>query len=140
MTTSGERADTGLAVASKVVAVGNPAAGADWAFNVISTLTLVGVAALLTTSAVVANRTVQLTIADNGGHRVYSSPFSGNQAASNAERYSWGAGLALSGAGGSNSCPTPSGLVVGAGWTIATFTGALDVGDQWSNIVLTFAG
>lgn len=140
MTTSGERADTGLAVASIVAQAGNPAAGNDWAVGEASSKQLVAVFAQLVTSAVVANRLPSLKIQDGAGRVAAQIPASSVQAASLTETYVWAVGMPFASGQNVNLVPLPGGVAVGNGWIISTVTTALQAADQWSNIFITFGG
>ena len=140
MTTSGERADTGLQVVSKIVTVANPAAGADWLFALTAPGLLIAVNAVLTTSAVVANRVPSFKLQDTGGDEIWECANGVNQAAAQVRRYMAGATGSVANIGTQQYFFTPPGLVMSTGWAIRSNTVALDVGDQWSQIVLTFAG
>lgn len=140
MSTSGERVNLGSSLANVVIAVGNPAVATDWSFALTKTGTLLCVAAVLTTSATVANRIPQLVLSDNAGHILSQSSNAPAEPASSVVSYYWypGAGH-INAAGVVVTNPIPP-LTLATGWTISTQTSGLSAGDQWSLIVLTFAG
>lgn len=140
MTTSGERADTGLQVVSKVVAVANPAAGADWSFVTTSTVQILCVICQLQASAVVANRTPFIEFVTPGGISLFDNGAPGPIAAGGTGAYRMAPAFPSVNNGGTMTIPIPQGLVLATGSTIRVATINLDAGDQWSAIVLTFAG
>lgn len=140
MGTSGERGFVGEQVASVVVAPANPAAGADWSFVVVTARQLLAVTATLVTSATVANRTPQLKIATPTPVTVLLTGLLPAQAASATVVYQWYQGAPTSGAAGATETTGVPPVVPGVNWTVGTSTTGLQVGDQWSAIVLTFAG
>lgn len=140
MATSGERGAAGASAVDVTLALANPGAGADWQTNPTGTHQLVAVFAQLVTSATVANRLPALQILDPTGHIACSLPASSVQAASLTETYLWGQGLPFSSGQNANLVPLPTGLTLGQTWTIKTVSTALQAGDQWSAIVLTFSG
>lgn len=121
-------------------AVANPAAGVDFTTNSAGTRGLLAVFATLVTSATVANRLPALQVVDGAGHVVASLPASSVQAAGLTETYLWAVGNPFSSGQNANFAPLPSGLVVAPTWTVKAVTAAIQATDQWSNIVLTFAG
>lgn len=113
-----------------------PAAGADWLVTVPAghLYRIRSIAAILTTSAAVANRQANLAIGD-GESTFITVPANAVQAASLAWTYGWWplavalqTGLAL-------EAPLPD-LQLMAGWTIGSAVGAIDVADAWTNIRL----
>lgn len=140
MATSGERAQVGSAVASTVQTVANPAAGAEWTFAFTSTKALIAVTAVLATSATVANRQPILQITDNGGHVIAQTVGASPQTAGQTWTYSFFPGATQTGANGRLLAPIPPNIVVATNWSIQTVGSGLQAGDQWSGIVLTFAG
>ena len=140
MTTSGEQPNIGSFVVARLVAVGNPAAGADWSYAVTQAGQLLTVRALLVTSAAVANRFPVLIIADGAGHEVWRAANSISQPATITRQHVAGQGVQENFGGNVSGLNLPAGLVVGVGWTISTTTISLDVGDQWSGIVMAFPG
>lgn len=140
MTTTGERPSAASGVTSTVVAVGNPAAGADWSYALTRPMTLIAVQATLTTAIAVANRQPQLKLATSTPATLFLSPLTVAQAASLADTYVWFASAPLTTvASATATSPIPT-ITLGTGWTVATQTTALQGADQWSSIVLTFAG
>lgn len=122
------------------VPVASPAAGADWVASppAGSTWELLHVKAILTTSAVVANRAPVLRVRDNSGLDLDAYPAAAVVAASLAVEQDWEAGIGsqittiLNVAGMSEPPP-----LVPLGGSLRSLTANLDVGDQWSGIVLT---
>lgn len=134
-------ADPGKTEASAVATVtpANPAAGAQWSYVTSGRGLLVSITAVLTTDAVVANRTPRLTITDGGGHTVALTPLPPAQVASLAVSYCWYPGAPLGAVASSPmTAPVPT-IELGPGWTIASVTGGMDAGDQWSSIVVAFS-
>jgi len=119
----------------------NPAAGADWTFAVPAGAfyRLVAVSAILTTSAVVANRQVRLLL-DDGVNVYYVAPMVVNQTAGIAWRNSWGEALggSISADPSTVSSGLPSDNDMMSAFRVRTLTGNIDVGDQWSAIRLFF--
>jgi len=127
---------------AQAVTIGNPAAGTDWSQTVPTNARweLVAASALLTTSAVVANRQPRL-IADDGATPVFEAASPVAITAGLAIRESWGAGAGgpVSAdilTGGAVSSGLPNDLYLPAGFRVRSATGAIDVGDQWSAIRL----
>lgn len=140
MATSGEQSVSGIGAVSVVTAVGNPAAGADWSFVVPATRQLICVTALLTTAVAVANRTPQLKLATATPVTIVLSPLAPAQVASLADTYVWFPGAPLSAAAAATiTAPIPT-VTLAANSTIGTVTAGIQAADQWSAIVLTFAG
>lgn len=139
MSASGERSDGISNVASRTVALANPAAGADWSYTVTQVGLLVAAHAILATSAVVANRVPNLSLFDAGGNVMAEVASPSAQTAGITWRYSWFGGTTQEQNNGRVVIPLPLSLVLGVGFRFAIATSGLDVGDQWSNIVLTFS-
>ena len=140
MSSSGDRDPIGIGVLSRVQAPANPAAGADWQTNPNQASQLIAVTATLVTSATVANRLPALQLKDNAGHVLAQLPAQAVQAAGATIIYVWGQNQPYTVANGLSLAPVPAGIVMAANWTVGTSTTALQVGDQWSAIVATFAG
>lgn len=140
MSESGARQQAGSGVLSVVQAVAQPAAGNEVQASPTATRQLVAVFAQLVTSAAVANRLPALHVTDNAGHTLLSLPASSVQAASLTETYLWAVGMPFSSGQNANLIPLPSGLTIASNWTVSTVTAAIQAADQWSNVVLTFAG
>lgn len=87
----------------------------------------------LVTSAVVANRVIQLA-AFNGANVKAFSPSTVNQVASKNWAYSWSQGLVLATRADNNAYAIPwiMNLPLLAGETLQTQTSGIDAGDQWS--------
>lgn len=120
--------------------VGNPAAATDWTANPTAAGELIAVTATLTTSATVANRTPALQVLDAGAHILLNVPAATALAASLTGTYTWMVGGPYLGANNNNLAPIPAGLVIPATFTVKAVTANLSAGDQWTNIVLAFAG
>lgn len=122
----------------------SPAAGSDWSYEpsntdqgVVMTLT-----ATLTTSIVVASRLPAIYYKDQNGLTYLSADCGQPQAASLAVTYTWarefGLGLFAAPVNGQRvSAPLPDAWLQPAD-SIGTKTANMDVGDQWSNIVIRF--
>lgn len=133
MSTSG-----GASELPTVITPNNPAAGADWSFTLTQAGTLQAIRARLACSAVVANRFIHFRITDPSGNIVYQTPGPTAQGAGQTITYNCIPGTPYSSADTSNFIvPIPE-IPVGVGWVISSLTSALDAGDQWSNLVLTF--
>lgn len=120
----------------RAVQVPQPAAGADWTITVPAGVLwrLVSAFGLLATSSAVANRTAVLSIGD-GDTEFCRIPATGVQAASLTESYTWGVGLDSENTGPSQSQAIPE-YVLHAGAIVKSATANVDVGDQWSAVVL----
>jgi hypothetical protein len=116
--------------------VANPGAGAEWSFTVPGSIRqkVRGAHFTFTTSAVVATRDVTVVV-DDGANVLGRFPASITQIASLANEYTVSAApyspatLATVG-----MIPFPPDMVMLQGWRIRTQTGALDVGDAYTNI------
>lgn len=114
----------------------NPAAGAQLAFTATEQFELDAVRLILTTSAVVANRFMQLRILDGTGAVVWDDQ-PATVAASQSAGFNFYNGAGGQGAGNfSVQCSLPR-LVIPVGWQIVTTTTGLDVADQYSAVVIT---
>jgi hypothetical protein len=122
----------------RIVAAPTPAAGADPIFIVpaLSRWELQNLGALLTTSAVVANRVPHLIVDDNQGHQVYNFPASTNQVASSAVQYAAGVGVVAASNDNATMLVLPYPLHLNQGWRVGFKTTGLDVGDQWTVFAL----
>jgi hypothetical protein len=127
-------------VVLRVLPVAQPAAGADFSFAVPgeSSWGLVAVSATLVTSAAVANRVPVLRFTD-GSNVYFRKPALAAITATLTTQVSWVPELgsdqtALS--GGALTVPLPT-VYLAPGNVIACSTTAIDVGDQWSNVVVT---
>lgn len=121
----------------RVLDVPAPVAGAEWSFTVPSLgwLRIRSIVATLTTSAVVANRVAGFTLSDPD-RVAYAASSNLALPASSAQRivYMPGTGSGgLVGAGGTLLVPLPD-LIVPVGYVLKSFTGLIDVADQYSNV------
>lgn len=130
-------ARTGFTRRWRVIRVIPPAAGADWTLQATgaATLRVVSLRAVLTTSAVVANRQVTL-VADNTEDRWFQTAATAVQVNGTATSYSAYTGATPGGAaGGTLNLALPhAGLLLLPGFRLSVVTTAIDVGDQWSAI------
>jgi len=120
----------------RVVAVADPAAGADWSATVPGghVWVLEAIGARLTTDSTVVSRVPILTIGDGTGDVLEVAP-AGTAEASETRRFAWLPDQAgLTGLGGVIS-PLPR-LVLGPGWRVRVATLGLRGGDAWSQIRL----
>lgn len=131
----------------KLVTVAAPAAGADWTVTVPAGEYWVVIAAnaQLVTDANVAARGPKLAFdAGAAADTFYETGNSGTgQAASTTKQYSFGPGCAMetaspaSGVFSTFPLPVaPPAMILFPGYRIRMITGAIQVGDQWSNIRL----
>lgn len=109
----------------------NPAAGADLSYALTAAGLFVSLYGLLTTSITVANRFPALEITDSGGAILWAGGTNNAQAASLAQGFTFGSGLADS-SSVPRTGPGPTGLVLPAGALIKTNTASLQTTDQWS--------
>lgn len=125
---------------TRTITAPNPAAGADFTVTVPpgSSWIVQSVRAQLVTSAAVANRAVTLRIGD-GVSELRRIANVNVQAASLTWVYGWLPGYGFVPASGivQNYDLGETPPILNAGATIATSTGAIDVGDQWSGIALS---
>lgn len=124
---------------TRSITVSNPAAGANFSLTVPAGVAWVlnSVRATLVTSAVVASRSPDLQVKDGSGNIVMDAVSGVGEPASTTSVWVYGPGLATSTAlKASNSVGIPSGLHLLAGWVIQMNTVNIDVGDQWSTIVI----
>lgn len=115
-----------------VVRPAAPAAGSDWSLScpaghLYRILSIYGV---LTTSAVVATRVVNLSLSD-GIAEFLRIPAQGSQAASLANRYSWFPESAGDATGLGVNSPMPE-VTLMPGWSVSAKTDLIDAGDAWS--------
>jgi hypothetical protein len=123
----------------QVVRVANPAAGADWAASVTPGATWVPLAfaGTFTTSAVVANRAVELQYNDRS-RTFFNLPPTGVQAASLAWTYCWARETPIQNPPATalaNGGALPPFSLFG-GLQIKTATVNIDAADQWTNVTL----
>lgn len=120
--------------------VASPAAGAEWSLAVPARTTweVLSVRHKLTTSAVVANRAAGLKVSDPNGLTLYQLSPQAVIAASLNSFIDFLPGLGATEAIQQQQAllPTPAPILT-EGWTIGSLTGNIDVGDQYSGIVLT---
>lgn len=123
----------------RVLKVQNPAVGTDWTINVTAgTMWYVqSIAARLVTSAVVANRSTAIIASDGTDVFMRLSPVQ-VQVASVSSRYSWvkNQGYAASSTWAAGIVASFPSIPLFGGFAISASTPAIDVGDQWSEIVL----
>lgn len=117
----------------------NPAAGSEWTHTVDGRWfeRLLAVRYVLTTSAVVANRSARLALANADGKHVLAVPATGLVAAGTAVtvHLTAGAPAFASGTTGVSDGYLPD-LMVPSGWTWHINTAGLDAGDTETGIVL----
>jgi hypothetical protein len=118
-----------------------PAAGAE-SITVVpagQTWSLAGFTATLTTSATVANRTVNFVIDDGAGHIIWQGAAAVVQTATQVVTYQGNAGVPAGAAvvGGILQMPFPASMVMQPGWRIRTLTTNIQAGDQWSAAVVS---
>jgi len=120
------------------ILVANPAAGVDWTFTVPGSarLRLQSLRAVLTTSAAVANRNVQIQITD-GVNTVWIASAPASVVAGTAQQ------LVATGTNSPTGVVTtifsvvvPPALLLPGFWTIGTSTQNIQAADQWSAIAL----
>ena len=119
--------------------VANPAAGADWAFiNPNATRTRVlSVSAILTTSAAVANRQVQVRIRNGSAQSEYQVAASVNITASTTAQITFTTGTPQSQIVATDIIiPLPDEVWLGPAQGLSVLTTGLQAGDQWSAIAL----
>ncbi|MGH3630266.1 MAG: hypothetical protein ACRDRL_22840 [Sciscionella sp.] len=123
---------------TSTVVIANPAAGADFTQTVPAgeQWILRSARALLTSSAAVANRSVQLQAVDTTPNILVSSPAFAVQAASLAVSYDWFNGGGGTSVANSQTGAWPYELRLQPGWKVQSKTALIDVADQWSLIVL----
>lgn len=117
---------------------GAPAAGADWTFTAspLTRYQIVGLSALLTTSATAGTRTATLKITD-GANTLALIDATATQAPSLAYQYTGLSGGFVGGIAGTHQYwPLSAPLIISSGYTIGTVTANLAATDQWSNVVL----
>lgn len=119
-----------------VQGVSNPAPGADWSQAVPAShlWRLWGVTAILTTSAVVANRQVRLVLGD-GTNTWATLTAPAVQAANAAHVYTWLIGATPIALGLQQLQALPP-IELPVGWTIGTSTALIDATDQWTAVRL----
>jgi hypothetical protein len=118
----------------------NPLVGADWAFVIQHWRRLVTARAHFLASAVVANRLPRFAIDDGNGNVIWSVQAAQFIAAAGAVNISLGVGSGVTSApiGTDVNLPLPN-LYLRENYRFSVVTAALDVGDQWSAIVLGFS-
>lgn len=120
----------------------DPAPGAEFAIfpTAGSTWVLTGLTHDFTTSAAVANRTPVLSLENGSAQRLLRIPWNALIAASATRRTSYYPGAAP-GAGVQNEVTLPlpiPGIIIRPGWVLRSRTGAIDVGDQYANICVSY--
>lgn len=123
----------------KEVPVAQPAAGAEWSQAVPAGVAweVLSVAEVLVASAVVANRSPSVQAVDPNGTGALRIPAGVTAAAGSTNRISFAAGYGdhLNSGAFSAGLPDPP-IFVPAGWSLSSLTSALDVGDQYSAVIL----
>jgi hypothetical protein len=131
-----------ISAASSLVEPANPAAGAIFTYTNTTGVTqsLLAVACKLVTSAVVANRFLQLKIFDSSGNTVAQVGGSGAIPASTTVNATWVGGISTiaTGTAGGTTSGIPN-VPIQPGWQIQINVSGIDVADQLSAIVLNFA-
>lgn len=127
------------------VALGNAALGAELQIfpnttNGLSTWIITALTFDFVTSAVAGNRQSVLSLQTGGAARVLRIPQNSNIPASTARRTSCYPGAVPgAGVGIDVTLPLPiPGIVLRPGWVLTTVTAALDAGDQYQNIVVSY--
>jgi hypothetical protein len=122
----------------RTIVVPDPVVGADWALVAPGQgwWRVVSLVARFVASAAVANRQVELR-ADDQTSIWFASKTNINTTAGQVARYGAFGGAASSGVTGSViNIPLPTdGLLLAPGNRLISLTGAIDVADQWTNIV-----
>ena len=123
----------------QVIRVPNPAAGVDWAHTFTGAFVrrIISVAATLTTSAAVANRAVRLDVTAPEG-RALSIPLPAVVTATLTTALTWAEGIYPVNTALFDSALSTGfeGMVMPPGFTIGTVSAALDVADQFSNVLI----
>lgn len=118
----------------------NPAAGADWTLPVDAgeSWEILAVNFTLTASAAVANRSVKLRGLDGNGNEVFRIGPQAVQTAGQVVVYTYlpGQGYAAGVDGQQLALGTPP-PILPPGYSLASLTGAIDVGDQFSKIAVS---
>lgn len=121
------------------VFIASPAAGAEWSFVVPGGVTweVIAVRAAFVTSAVVATRIPELDFTDADAKILGRIPPPATQVASTSTNILWNRGFGDHlNSGGISGAALPFDLPLSSGYTLRSNTFAIDVGDQWSAIVL----
>jgi hypothetical protein len=124
---------------NRVYPLASPGVGVDWAVTVPGGVrwNVQSLLATLTTSAVVANRLALLRISD--GSTIHTRlPANAAVVASSTNYFSWvigGQEYAPASMVTYQTLPFPN-YWLPSGWVISSSTVAIDVGDQWSGLVL----
>lgn len=127
------------------VAVGNPAAGAEWTVTVTAgkRWDVIAFSCTFVASAAVATRLPRFQYKDAAGNIVYRGDGvnGGSAAAGTTKRYNHSQGAVVSsnnvtGAQEYVGAGVPPGMSLPAGGSIGSITDLIDVGDQWSAIFL----
>jgi hypothetical protein len=121
------------------VPVAQPAAGAEWTQAVPpgAIWEILNIRFQLVTSAVVANRTSSLLVRD--GDTAIAARFGpqSTQGATTTVQHNFSSGYGATNSQGLQAAPLPVPPIIMPGaWSLASFTSNLDVGDQYSGIVL----
>jgi hypothetical protein len=125
-------------VEHRSILLAKPAAGVD-AIAVVpgaARWEVLNLSALLTASAVVANRVPHVIIDDGQGNQSYNFPAGGNQLAGSAVQYSAASDTVAASFDGAISLVLPYPCHLSQGWRVGFKTTALDPGDQWTGFCL----
>lgn len=123
----------------KIVPIVAPVAGADWTQKIEAGTwwRIVALHARFAASAVVANRAIRLEYQDGDSNPIWRADLADVVAANGVRVVSGALGTGAAGAlaGGVSSLGLPQ-LWLPAGFIVKVTTGAIDVGDQWSQLRL----
>lgn len=134
----GERYGHSTVVEQAIITLAKPAAGVDWKATVPTPASwrINAVQCQLVADAVVANRVPHIVVTDGQGNSVWNFPATQNQVAASTVQYSAAPYAVTAFFDGAQVMVLPAPLTLLHGWTVGMVTTGLDVGDQWSNIVL----
>lgn len=121
------------------IVVAPPAAGAEWSQTVPpgAAWEPLSILEAFTTSAVVANRTPRIRVSDPDGGLVSRVASTIVQAASGTNRYTFLPTVTASVTANAATIvlPLPA-VLIPSGWVIASDTSTIDVGDQYTGVIL----
>jgi hypothetical protein len=122
--------------------ISNPAAGADFIFNMAVANTrswLHSFTATLVTSATAGNRQPQFTLKDAAGNVLWTLGTGAAQVASTTQVYNLGEAATIAQDVNKNVVITlPSEVYLYGAWTLASTTANIQAADQWSNVRAVF--